>query len=121
PPNARAGGCQGCTTVYDPQVILSIKDTPLGPNFRERVLDSNRRTENDRILHRSPIVVAPSPYIGEPQIAIQPPSDRVGFTHLEKHGGDAHLPEAGEHRLYQSPPDALMLASRRHAKVEDLR
>src|SRR5437667_406052 len=48
------------TTVYDPQVILSIKDTPLVLKFCRPPLCRNGSPQNHRVLDRAPVVTRPA-------------------------------------------------------------
>src|SRR5213080_2227151 len=77
------------TTVYDPQVILSIKDTPLGLKFCRHPGCWNGSPENDRVLHGPAVVARPACHLSKPQGLIQPTSPRVRFPYLEVHDADS--------------------------------
>ena len=108
-------------TVYEPQVILSIKDTPLGPNISadgEYAQIAARRTTASSSGRR----VVPSPaHLGESQRRIELPGGRVRLPHLEEHRRNPRPAEAGQHLPRKSAPDSLALSRRRHAEVQDLR
>src|SRR5881396_2130469 len=53
------------TTVYDPQVILSIKDTPLVLKFCRPPRCSNGSPQNHRVLDRAPVVPRPARDLAE--------------------------------------------------------
>src|SRR2546425_10591274 len=58
-------GGQGprATTVYESQVILSIKDTPLGLKFCGYPNCRNGSSENHRVLDRSPVIPRPPSHL----------------------------------------------------------
>src|SRR3977135_2545778 len=60
------------TTVYDPQGILSIKDTPLVLKFRTPPLRGKCSREDHGVLDRSAVVVRPARPPAEPGRLIQP-------------------------------------------------
>src|SRR5205814_3449928 len=78
-PAKGGSGAQGCPTVYDPQVILSIKDTPLVPMLRITCFCGNGSAEKDRILDRLPIVTRPAADLPEPQLDRK--STRLNSSH----------------------------------------
>src|SRR3989442_10543056 len=88
------------TTVYDPQVILSIKDTPLVLKFCRPPLCWNGSPKDDRILHRAPVIPRSSSDLGEPQGLIQSAGDGVRFAHLEVHGAHIAVGEQRQHALH---------------------
>src|SRR2546421_290784 len=66
-------GGQGprATTVYESQVILSIKDTPLGLKFCRDPGCWNGSPENHGILDRTPVVARPPPDLREAHTLVQ--------------------------------------------------
>src|SRR3989475_9667948 len=77
-------GGQGprATTVYESQVILSIKDTPLGLKFCRHPGGRNPGPENHGVFHRPPVVARPASHGRKPQGLIEPACCRVRFAHL---------------------------------------
>src|SRR6266700_880451 len=61
------------TTVYDPQVILSIKDTPLVLKFCR---------QHDRVFDRPAVVPGPPGHLPEAERFVQPPGAGVRLAHL---------------------------------------
>src|SRR5947199_4990542 len=94
------------STVYESQVILSIKDTPLGLKFCRYPGGGNTGPENHRVFHRPPVVARPAAHGGKPEGLIQPACRRVRFAHLEVN--DPHPPVAQllEQSLHQRSSDA---------------
>src|SRR6267143_6664674 len=78
------------TTVYESQVILSIKDTPLVLKFYGNPRGGEACPQNHRVLHRAPVVPAPAADLGEPHGFVQLTRRRVRFPHLQI--DDAHPP-----------------------------
>src|SRR5437660_1034674 len=72
--NLRTLGGPGprATTVYDPQVILSIKDTPLVPLFCRHPDRGNGSAQHHHILHGTAVIARPPCHLAEPQRFIQP-------------------------------------------------
>src|SRR6184192_312177 len=120
--NLRTLGGSGprATTVYDPQVILSIKDTPLVPLFCRHPRRGDGSAQHHRILHGTAVIARPPCHLTEPQRFIQPAGASVRLAHLEVH--HAHPPgrQCGEHLLYQRPSHAATPMRQRHSEVEDL-
>src|SRR5260221_491111 len=108
------------TTVYDPQVILSIKDTPLVLKFCRPPLCSNGSPKDHCILDRPPIVTRPARDRAEPERLIHLPGLGVRRPHLEVHSADAAPGELLEHTRYQGATDPLASVCCRHAQVQDL-
>src|SRR5258707_15466546 len=88
------------TTVYDPQVILSIKDTPLVLKFSRPPLCSNGSPKDHCILFRPPIATLPARDRAEPERLIQLPRLGVQRPHLELHSADTAAGELLEHTSY---------------------
>src|SRR5882762_247618 len=107
------------TTVYDPQVILSIKDTPLVLKFCRPPICRNGSPENHRVLDRPPVVTRPARDLAEPERFIQLSRRRVRRPHLEVHRADAAPGELLEHALYQRATDPLTSVCCRDAQVQD--
>src|SRR5712691_413626 len=107
------------TTVYDPQVILSIKDTPLVLKFCRPPLCSDGSPQNHGVLDRPPVVPRPARDLTEPERFIQLAGRRVRRPHLEVHRMDAAPRELLEHALYQRATHALASMRRRDAQVKD--
>src|SRR6266568_5141524 len=99
------------TTVYDPQVILSIKDTPLVLKFCR---------QHDRVFDGPAVVPGPSGHLPEAERFVQPPGAGVRLAHLEIHHADTSCGQGGEHLLHQGPPQAAAPMGPRHSEVEDL-
>src|SRR5256885_42821 len=120
--NLRTLGGSGprATTVYDPQVILSIKDTPLGLKFCRHPTRGDGSAQNHRVLHRTAVVARPPGHLTEPERIIQPAGAGVRLAHLEIH--DAHAPgrQCGEHLLHERPTHAAATMRQCHSEVEDL-
>src|SRR6058998_4244008 len=70
------------TTVYDPQVILSIKDTPLVLKFCGGLDCRNGSPKDHRILHGPTIVPGPPAHLSEPHGLVQPARDGVRLPDL---------------------------------------
>src|SRR5213595_3175309 len=68
------------STVYESQVILSIKDTPLGLKFCRYPGGGNTGPENHRVFHRPPVVARPAAHGGKPEGLIQPAARRLYET-----------------------------------------
>src|SRR2546425_10877519 len=79
-------GGQGprATTVYESQVILSIKDTPLGLKFCRDPGCWNGSPENHGILDRTPVVARPPPDLREAHTLVQAAGRGVRFPHVER-------------------------------------
>src|SRR6266571_4635037 len=117
-----AGGAPRCLTVYDSQVILSIKDTPLGPNPRAPPpRRSHSGPEDHRIFDRQSIVAAAAADWDEAQHRVEVQCHRVRFADLEKHRANPPLAQRREHRLDERPAGAAPAPRRADAQVEDLR
>src|SRR5437773_11608945 len=80
------------STVYESQVILSIKDTPLGLKFCRHSGGRNTGPENHRVFLRPPIVAWPAGHGRKPQALIQPAFLGVRFAYIELN--DPHPPVA---------------------------
>src|SRR6266566_5577202 len=108
------------STVYESQVILSIKDTPLGLKFCRYPGGRNTGPENHRVFHRPPIVARPAAHGCKPQALIQPACCGVRFAHLEVN--DPHPPVAQllEQPLHQRSSDTAAPLRRGDAQVQDL-
>src|SRR6266516_1592524 len=108
------------STVYESQVILSIKDTPLGLKFCRYPGGRNTGPENHRVFHRPPIVAGPAAHGCKPQALIQPACCGVRFAHLEIN--DPHPPVAQllEQPLHQRSSDTAAPLRRGDAQVQDL-
>src|SRR6185503_4475571 len=63
----RGLGAQGCPTVYESQVILSIKDTPLVAKLRITSVCRNGSPQYDGVLDRTPVVTRPASHLLEPE------------------------------------------------------
>src|SRR6266516_893557 len=107
------------TTVYDPQVILSIKDTPLVLKFCRPPLRSNGSPQNHRVLDRAPVVTRPARDLAKAERLVQLPGRRVGCPHFEIHRADAPPGKFLEHALDQRATDPLASMCRRDAQIED--
>src|SRR2546422_10719784 len=107
------------TTVYDPQVILSIKDTPLVLKFCRPPLCSNGSPQNHRVLDRAPVVPRPARDLAEAERLVQLPGRRVRCPHFEIHRADAQPGKFLEHALDQRATDPLASMCRRDAQIED--
>src|SRR6266576_640284 len=107
------------TTVYDPQVILSIKDTPLVLKFCRPPRCSNGSPQNHRVLDRAPVVTRPARDLAEAERLIQLPGRRVRCPHFEIHRADAQPGKFLEHALDQRATDPLASMCRRDAQIED--
>src|SRR6266702_3355012 len=107
------------TTVYDPQVILSIKDTPLVLKFCRPPLCTNGSPENHCILDRPPVVTRPARDLAEAERLIQMPGPRVRCPDLEVHRAGAAPGEFLQHALDQRATDPLAPVRRRDAQVQD--
>src|SRR5713101_3551357 len=107
------------TTVYDPQVILSIKDTPLVLKFCRPPLYRNGSPQNHGVLDRAPVVTRPARDLAEAERLVQLPGRRVGCPHLEIHRADAAPGKFLEHALDQRATDPLASMCRRDAQIED--
>src|SRR6266540_6120584 len=71
------------TTVYDPQVILSIKDTPLVLKFCRPPRCRNGSPQHYGVLDRPPVVPRSTRDLAEPERFIQLARRRVRRPHLE--------------------------------------
>src|SRR5207302_306364 len=80
------------TTVYESQVILSIKDTPLGLKFCRHPGGRDTGPQNHCVFDRAPVVARPAADGREPHALIQAARRRVRFAHFEVH--DPHPPLA---------------------------
>src|SRR5256886_5526398 len=91
--NLRTLGGSGprATTVYDPQVILSIKDTPLVLIFCRHPGGGDGSAQHHRILHGTAVVARPPGHLTEPKRFIQPAGPRVRPAHPAGH----HAPAPG--------------------------
>src|SRR5438477_12674691 len=91
--NLRTLGGSGprATTVYDPQVILSIKDTPLGLKFCRHPGRRNGGAQHHRVLDRPAVVPGPPGHLPESVGFVQLPVAGVGLAHLEVHTATAQL------------------------------
>src|SRR5256885_11676447 len=120
--NLRTLGGSGprATTVYDPQVILSIKDTPLGLKFCRHPSRGDGSAQDHRVLHGTAVVARPPGHLTEPEGFIQPAGTGVRLAHLEVHHAHAPRRQCGEHLLHQRPPHAAATMCQRHSEVEDL-
>src|SRR5213593_3849382 len=80
-------GGQGprATTVYESQVILSIKDTPLGLKFCRHPRCAHGGPQDHGVLDRPAVVPRPSGDLPEAQRLVQPSRHGVGIPHLEIH------------------------------------
>src|SRR5439155_21594311 len=96
------------TTVYDPQVILSIKDTPLVLKFCRPPLCSNGSPENHGVLDWPPVVPRPARDLAEAERLVQTPGRRVRCPHLEVHRAGAAPGEGLERALDQRATDPLV-------------
>src|SRR5206468_10933259 len=75
------------TTVYDPQVILSIKDTPLVLNFCRPPLYRNGSPQNHRVLDRAPVVPRPARDLAGAERLVQLPGRReIGRASCRERG-----------------------------------
>src|SRR5881396_1178054 len=98
-------GVQGCPTVYDSQVILSIKDTPLVLKFCRRPHCRNGSPKENGVLDRTPVIVLAPPDFPEPQLLVQGSGHRVRCAHLEIDGCDAPRAEELEDRPSETRTD----------------
>src|SRR3989449_1013574 len=108
------------TTVYDPQVILSIKDTPLVLKFCRPPRCGNGSPKHHGILDGPTVIARPSRHLAEPERLVQLAGRRVRRAHLEVHGAHAALRERLEHPLDQRTPDPLAPVGCRDPQVQDL-
>jgi len=60
-------GAQGCPTVYESQVILSIKDTPLVAKLRITSVCRNGSPQHDRVFDRTAVITRSTPDLPEPE------------------------------------------------------
>src|SRR6266480_618684 len=107
------------TTVYDPQVILSIKDTPLVLKFCRPPLCRNGSPQHHCVLDWPTVVTRPSRDLAEAERLIQTPGRRVRRPHLEVHRPHATAGECLEHALDQRASDPLPSVCHRDAQVQD--
>jgi hypothetical protein len=108
------------TTVYESQVILSIKDTPLGLKFCRDPDGGNGGPKNHRVLHGPTIVPRPPSHLLEPERLVEPLGNAVRFAHLEVCAPDAPALERAEHLLYERAPNAPAPVCGRHGQIKDL-
>src|SRR5207249_8548835 len=87
------------STVYESQVILSIKDTPLGLKFCGYPGGRDGSPENHRVFHWPAVVTRPAAHGRKPQALIEAACRRVRFAHFEI--DDAHPPAL---KASSSPP-----------------
>src|SRR5438034_1057598 len=115
-------GGQGprATTVYESQVILSIKDTPLGLKFCRDPSCWNGSPENHGVLDRTPVIPRPPPDLDEAQALVQAARRDVRFPHVEVNDSHATTLQRVEHPLHQRPPDAAAAVRLGDAQVENL-
>src|SRR5438876_535744 len=108
------------STVYESQVILSIKDTPLGLKFCGYPGGRDGSSENHRVFHWPAVVARPSAHGRKPQALIQAACRRVRFAHFEI--DDAHPPvvQVLEQPLREGSSDAAAPVRRGDAQVQDL-
>src|SRR5258706_255258 len=64
-------GAQGCPTVYESQVILSIKDTPLVAKLRITSVCRNGSPQHDRVFDGTAVITRPAPDLAEPERRVQ--------------------------------------------------
>src|SRR5512146_186676 len=115
-----AGGGQGCPRLYDPQVILSIKDTPLVPFLRRRLDCRNGGPEDHRVLHRPTVVSSSTTDVLEAERPVQLLSREVRFAHLQEYLAHPGGGERREELAHQTGPDSAAAGIQRHAEVQDL-
>src|SRR5437870_2960691 len=108
------------TTVYDPQVILSIKDTPLVLKFCRPPRCGNGSPEHHGIFDGPAVIVRPTRHLAKPERLVQLAGRCVRRAHLEVHGAHAALRERLEHPLDQRTPDPLAPVGWRDPQVQDL-
>src|SRR6266496_1645752 len=97
-------GVQGCPTVYESQVILSIKDTPLVLKFCRRPHCRNGSPKENGVLDRTPVIVRAPPDFLEPQLLVQGSRHGVRCPHLEIDGHGAPRAEELEDRPAKTTP-----------------
>src|SRR5258706_9154097 len=88
-------GAQGCPTVYESQVILSIKDTPLVAKLRITSVCWNGSSQDDRILDRTPVISRPASHFLEPERRVQGAGRAVRIAHFQE---DAACAAFGDRR-----------------------
>src|SRR5437899_2666731 len=108
------------TTVYDPQVILSIKDTPLVLKFCRPPRCENGSPEHHGIFDGPAVIARPTRHLAKPERLVQLAGRCVRRAHLEVHGAHAALRERLEHPLDQRTPDPLAPVGWRDPQVQDL-
>src|SRR2546428_7096343 len=107
------------TTVYDPQVILSIKHTPLVLKYCRPPGRRNGSPQNHRVLDRSTVVPRPARDLAEPERLIQLPGRGVRRPDFQVHGANAAAGELLKHALDQGATDPLAAVRGRDAEVQD--
>src|SRR6266508_3375953 len=115
-----AGRGPRATTVYESQVILSIKDTPLGLKFCRHPQGEDGGPQDHGVLDRPAVVTGPPGDLPEAQRLVQPSRHGVGLPHLEIHRLHAALPQRREHSSDQRTAHPLAEMRRRHPEVENL-
>src|SRR5574342_227176 len=115
-----AGGGQGCRRLYDPQVILSIKDTPLVPFLRGRLDCRNGGPEDHRVLHRATVVPSSATDVLKAERPVQRLSREVRFAHLQKYLAHPGGGERREELANQAGPNSAAAGVQRDAEVQDL-
>src|SRR2546429_696742 len=108
------------TTVYDPEVILSIKDTPLVLKFCRPPPCGNGSPEHHRIFDGPAVIARPTRHLAKPERLVQLAGRCVRRAHLEGHGAHAALRERLEHPLDQRTPHPLAPVGWRDPHVQDL-
>src|SRR2546430_16759721 len=108
------------STVYESQVILSIKDTPLGLKFCGYPRGRDGSPETHRVFDWPAVVARPAAHGRKPQVLIQAACRRVRFAHFEI--DDAHPPvvQVLEQPLREASSDAAAPVRRGDAQVQDL-
>src|SRR5437667_6884744 len=95
------------TTVYDPQVILSIKDTPLVLKFCRPPRPprcGNGSPENHGILDGPPAIARPPRHLAQPERPLQLAGRRARRAHLEGPAPPAAPDARLEHPPAPAPP-----------------
>src|SRR5438093_371148 len=105
------------TTVYDPQVILSIKDTPLVLKLCRPTLGSTASPQNHRVLDRAPVVPRPARDLAEAERLVQLPGRRVRCPHFEIHRADAQPGVSRSAGIERVGPAAVRVARLRRGRA----
>lgn len=78
------------------------------------------KSQHDGVLHRTPVVPRPPPYLSEASSGVQGPRAGIRLPHFQENLAGAALGEHGDHTLHERTPDAMPAPYRGDGQVQYL-